>query len=189
MAADLEAARAAAEVAPVAERPLGDSEEAAGFLEGEHLVAGVLARSPRPAVAVICAGLIAASTPFMLSSALRPLIGSRNVLTTERPLEYFAASPGLAAGYVRAVEASRDLGARRILVTQGEDSFEYPLWALIAGLNPGARVYEERVRNPSARLVGAIPPDMMICTIECSPPSDWYVEDYPGVRMAWPFES
>lgn len=39
MAADLEAARAGAEVAPVAQGALGDAEEDAGLLEAEHLVA------------------------------------------------------------------------------------------------------------------------------------------------------
>lgn len=45
MAADLEAAGSGAEVAPVAQRPLGHAEVAARFLEGEHVVAGVLAGS------------------------------------------------------------------------------------------------------------------------------------------------
>ena len=44
VAADLEAAGSAAEVAPIAQRAFGDAEEGAGFLEGEHLVAGVAAR-------------------------------------------------------------------------------------------------------------------------------------------------
>ena len=39
--ADLEAEGSGAEVAPVAQGDCGDPEEAAGFLEGEHLVAGV----------------------------------------------------------------------------------------------------------------------------------------------------
>ena len=43
MAADLEAAGSAAEVAPVAQGAFWDAEEAAGFLEGEQVVAGVLA--------------------------------------------------------------------------------------------------------------------------------------------------
>src|SRR5680860_648138 len=41
VAADLEAAGPAAEVAPVAEGAFGDAEEGAGLLEAEHLVAGV----------------------------------------------------------------------------------------------------------------------------------------------------
>ena len=41
VAADLEAAGSGAEVAPVAQGAFGDAEEGAGFLEGEHLVAGV----------------------------------------------------------------------------------------------------------------------------------------------------
>ena len=45
VAADLEAAGSGAEVAPVAQRPFGHAEVAAGFLEGEHVVAGVLAGS------------------------------------------------------------------------------------------------------------------------------------------------
>jgi hypothetical protein len=42
VAADLEAARPGAEVAPVAQGAFWDAEEDAGFLEAEHLVAGVL---------------------------------------------------------------------------------------------------------------------------------------------------
>jgi hypothetical protein len=45
VAADLEAARSRAEVAPVAQGPFGDSKEGAGFLEAEHLVAGVPGRA------------------------------------------------------------------------------------------------------------------------------------------------
>src|SRR4051794_25622114 len=45
VAADLEAAGSGAEVAPVAQGAFGHAEETAGFLEGEHLVAGVLAGS------------------------------------------------------------------------------------------------------------------------------------------------
>ena len=44
VAADLEASRSAAEVAPVAQGAFGDAEEEAGLLQGEHLVAGVAAR-------------------------------------------------------------------------------------------------------------------------------------------------
>lgn len=39
VAADLEAAGSGAEVAPVAQGAFGDTKEAAGFLEAEHLVA------------------------------------------------------------------------------------------------------------------------------------------------------
>src|SRR5680860_1331860 len=45
VAADLEAAGPAAEVAPVAEGAFGDAEEGAGLLEAEHLVAGVPGRA------------------------------------------------------------------------------------------------------------------------------------------------
>src|SRR4051812_40982332 len=44
VSSDFEAARSAAQVAPVAEGAFGDPQEAAGFLEGEHLLAGVAAR-------------------------------------------------------------------------------------------------------------------------------------------------
>ena len=44
VAADLEAAGSAAEVAPVAKRAFGNTEEVAGLVEGEHLLAGVAAR-------------------------------------------------------------------------------------------------------------------------------------------------
>src|SRR6266545_7134251 len=45
VAADLEAAGAGAEVAPVAQGSFGDAEDAAGLLEAEHLLAQVLRRA------------------------------------------------------------------------------------------------------------------------------------------------
>jgi hypothetical protein len=45
VAADLEAAGPSTEVAPVTQRAFRDAEEAAGLLEAEHLVAGVLDRA------------------------------------------------------------------------------------------------------------------------------------------------
>src|SRR6187431_1569117 len=44
VAADLEAAGSAAEVAPVAKGAFRDTEEVAGLVEGEHLLAGVAPR-------------------------------------------------------------------------------------------------------------------------------------------------
>ena len=158
------------------------------FVLAAVVVAGTLTRVPRVVAALICVGLVVGAAPFMFNSNFRPLVGDANVLRTERPWEYFTARQEVAAGYVRAIEASRDLGARRILLIQGGDDYEYPLWALMSELNPSARLYEKVVDNPSERLVDAPPPDMMICTAECSPPPGWWVEELGHVRMAWPFE-
>jgi hypothetical protein len=158
------------------------------FLLATVLVAGALARGPRVVAAMVCVGLVVGATPFMFNSTLRPLVGVGSVFRTERPGEYFAARPDIAAGYVRAIEASRDLRARKILLIQGVDDYEYPLWVLISELNPSARLYETVVDNPSERLVNDPPPDMMICTAECSPPSGWWVEELGLVRMAWPMK-
>lgn len=112
--------------------------------------------------------LLLTSLPWAFFSQSRPLLGASSVLSTRRMDQYFAAYPQAEPAYLGAVDYTTRYMARHdctelgyyVSGTQdsagygsGATSWEYPLWALIAG-NSGRQVRIEHisVTNASAPL-------------------------------------
>ena len=114
-------------------------------------------RKPTNWVTVLCLALLVLASPYVLANMSRPLLGKGSVLTTPREELYFAARPGLTDSYTKCAESIRESGARDIGLIIGEDSYEYPLWALL-GNATGGRYRIEHVDVTNSTTAAEAPP-------------------------------
>jgi hypothetical protein len=156
------------------------------FLLGSVLVGVVLSQLPRVLVLLASTVTIVAAVPFMLSSPLRPLVGPESVLATDRASEYFRARPDLEGPYAWATGVAAKMRARDVVLVQGIDSWEYPLWVLLRQRGSQARLREHTVTNQSRALVISETPDFMICTTPCPVPEGWVAQGVGSVGVAYP---
>jgi hypothetical protein len=161
--------------------PFGNRYLVVLFVLGAPVVAAALEALPRWTARACLVVLSVSATYWVVLSDLRPLVGDRSVLTTARGDQYFAARTELAEPYRRVVERI-DPDQERVGVVQGIDSWEYPLWVLLGGLDGSPRLVAVDVTNPS-RSYEETTPDTVVCTVPCDPPGDWERETFGGVTL------
>lgn len=127
---------------------------------GAPLAGLALARIPGritlPAAAVL---LAAAAAPALLENETRPLFSARNVLTTARPVQYFANWPAMAGPYLRTARHIAAADCREVALVAWWNSYEYPLWALLGAPGTGIRLRHVAVENASAAAGAPDPPE------------------------------
>lgn len=161
--------------------PFGNRYLVVLFVLAAPVIAAALEVLPRWCARVCLVALCAMASYWVVYSDLRPLGGDRSVLTTSRTDQYFAARPELAAPYQQ-VAARIDPGETRVGLVQGIDSWEYPLWVLLGGLDGSPRFIGVDVTNLS-RTYEETTPATVVCTVPCDPPGDWERESFGGVTL------
>jgi len=117
-------------------------------------IVGVAVGSWRSSVPVLLGViLVVASTPWLLRSYDRPLVGPGSILTTDRTTQYFAMRPELEAPYVavaKSIEASgcRDVG----YALRTDEAWEYPLWRMLNPTGNEVAVRDILVPNVTTKL-------------------------------------
>jgi hypothetical protein len=124
------------------------------FLLAAPAVAAALSREDRPRQTRLASALLlAASLPWALGNATRPLLGEASVLSVPRRVQLFSARPGLEKPLESAARAVAALGCRRIAMEIGPDDPEFLLWETLGkGSGAPARLEHVEVRNASGIL-------------------------------------
>lgn len=133
--------------------------------------AAALERVPGVLRGVALTALVGSSLLWVFGSDLRPLIRQDSVLVTSRSDQYFAARPELRVPYLDATSYVRSMNPERVGYVGAADDWEYPLWVLLNQGKRDVRLESVEVTNASRRYERPAP-DVMICTTQCSPPSD-----------------
>lgn len=118
---------------------------------GAPLVAVVAERLSRRLAAVLAGLLLVTMLPWVAYNQARPLVGPRSILLVSRADQYFTNRPSLRAAYQGALGLLAERGCRQVGFMSSADGWEYPLAALL----PGVEVEHVAVTNVSARQAGA----------------------------------
>jgi len=105
----------------------------------------------RPAL-LVCAVLVAASTPWLFGTSTRPVFGPNSVFTVDRSYQYFSGRSQLRHSYAEAVDLVSSKRCANVGLVIGSDSWEYPLWPLLRRNGEAeARVEHVKCREPLTR--------------------------------------
>ena len=113
------------------------------------VVLGSFGRSA-PVTAVFFA-LLAGSVPQVLANEFRPLVGKSSIFVTERADEYYNSRPRERAQALAVIDRLRQSSCRNLGLATSENSFEYPLWALLAVPSGDWRFEHVNVLNETGR--------------------------------------
>ncbi len=95
--------------------------------------------------------LVLLSLPWVFYNESRPWLGERNIFYAERLQQYFANNFGFIYSYQQAINESEAQQCLDIGLFWSENSWEYPLWALLNG-RPQVRIEHINVQNISGQL-------------------------------------
>lgn len=139
-------------------------------------------------ITVLCLALIVLASPYVLANMSRPLLGKGSVLTTPREELYFASRPALMDSYMQCAGSIRESGARDIGLIIGEDSYEYPLWALLGNVQEARyRIEHVDVTNSTAaaEAPSGFKPELIVLTGVSRP--DEFTDEYGTYVLARTF--
>ena len=123
------------------------------FFLAAPAAAAALVRPAAPSATRLASGLLlAASLPWIVLNATRPLVGPESVFVAPRLAQYFAARPGLEKPLESAGSAVGSLRCRDVGIEIGPDDPEYLLWVVLGEAVSGPRLEHVGVRNRSAVL-------------------------------------
>lgn len=166
-----------------------------------HLPSYVLA-SPLIAV-VICeygrkiacnitgSALLALAIPYLLLNDLRPLVGSQSIFALTRNQQYFLAQKNLETPFEQACALVRSHGSKSVAISSGWDGWEYPLWILLSGREPGSVHIEHaevknitnKLKDPSATAQNR--PTALIELLDLQAPKEHSPQFSQQWRQAW----
>ncbi len=102
-------------------------------------------------LSLIMIALFVFSIPWIIANESRPLLGKKSILTTPRAHQYFSNNPGFIYSYLAAAKEITLNKCTQVGLWMGEDSWEYPLWAILKGNNrEDIRIEHVNVKNASA---------------------------------------
>ena len=112
-----------------------------------------------------------------------------NIFTKSRMHLYFAHYPQLRDPYLKAVEAVKQSGCRRIAFVSELDEFEYPIIAGLGGETGTLGYQYVHILHPSRRLAPARPAEK-VCAVICPKCwGDWIKEYRRSVDLSLQFDS
>ena len=97
--------------------------------------------------------LLVVASPYLLLNETRPIATTTNIFNTDRTTQYFAARTNLQADYIDIAHLVKQKSCRDIGLIQQPDTWEYPLWILLAQqLQQPLRLENVNVTNPSSAI-------------------------------------
>ncbi|MBV9893481.1 MAG: hypothetical protein JO020_04865 [Chloroflexi bacterium] len=132
------------------------------FVLAAPVVGVVLERVSTRLTYLAAAALLVYMVPYVISNDTRSLTGARSILTRSRTDQYFTNWPELRPQYLTAIKMLADEGCTRIGFAGYADSWEYPLWALLPGVQ---EVQQVDVPNGSANLATRSEQDLQLCAV------------------------
>lgn len=124
------------------------------FVLGAAVIAVTLSRGglvrARMSIAVL---LVVASQYTLLFNETRPILGDKSIFSVSRLEQYFRMNPALFSQYTHAAFLLKDKRCSHVgFLSQGGDSWEYPLWVLLEGKPISSlRIEHFRVTNQSVK--------------------------------------
>jgi hypothetical protein len=94
--------------------------------------------------------LFLGSLPWLFLNHQHPWTGGYSIWKQQKVVQYFYKQPQLVLPYAEITDHLKTLGCKQIGLSIGENSWEYPWWALLAG--KGVRIEHVEVKNASASL-------------------------------------
>jgi hypothetical protein len=94
--------------------------------------------------------LFLGAMPWLFLNVQHPWLGGRSIWKQPKPAQYFYKRPSLAIPFIVASEHIKSMGCQQIGLVIGQDSWEYPWWALLSGRD--VRIEHVLVSNASASL-------------------------------------
>jgi hypothetical protein len=88
--------------------------------------------------------------PWLFFNDQHPWFSRTNIWNVPKLTQHFYKHADLVDPYFRTANYLRSIGCRQIALRTGDDNWEYPWWALLAG--PDLRIEHIGVNNPSANL-------------------------------------
>ncbi|MGI9148998.1 MAG: hypothetical protein ACR2IK_21030 [Chloroflexota bacterium] len=122
------------------------------FVLGAPLVAVVLERASIRLTYVVAVCLLVCMVPWVIANDTRSLIGPRSILNFSRTDQYFTNWPNVRTQYLDALGILTSRGCTRVGFMSSADGWEYPLWALLPGVQ---EIEQISVPNVSAGLTSA----------------------------------
>jgi hypothetical protein len=114
---------------------------------------------------MIIPALMVSSLYWVMCNETRPMLGRNSIFTETRLDLYFACrNPGFRENYIAAADFIKKREYRSIGLATNEDSWEYPLWALLKANSRNIRIEHYNVNNESGAIQSApFVPDVLIC--------------------------
>lgn len=149
--------------------------------------------------ALVAAGLLALSVPYLLFNETRPVVANselveadtlENIFVLDRTELYFLSRKDVMAGYLQAIDYTETLGCTNVGIlldeSGNESAWEYPFWVLLEEDEPDVRIESVAVANISRFAYDPDGAEPQCAILYAGPESgatvDWLGRTY---RSAW----